>query len=121
MDFQLTLSYEEYSVYPRLFCHLLGAYNPSQASSLRRTEFGGGGGITDLSLEDQAPALPQAICSASHLASPSLPVLPCKKKRKKNMDECQPHSLRVIARSKEVTGVFADVMPVLGKHLRRAW
>lgn len=61
----------------------------------------------DLSLEGQAPA------SASHLASPSLHVLTCEK-----TDSCQPHSLRVTAGSKQVTGVFAGVVSV---QMRPAW
>lgn len=45
MDFQLTLSYEEYSVYPSIssiFCSLLEVYYPSQSVSLRMTEVGSG-------------------------------------------------------------------------------
>lgn len=67
MDFQLTFSYKEYSVYPSIpsiFWSLLGVYYPSQAVPCppppRMTEFGSGK-IADLSLEDQAPALPEAV------------------------------------------------------------
>lgn len=60
MDFQLTLSYKEYSVYPSILCSLSGVYDPSRAVSLRMTEFGGGKMI-DLPLEGQAPALPKTV------------------------------------------------------------